>query len=120
MNEQLPDYRASPDFLLDLLDFMKSGDRQFIAPQLLRFGIGSVLKILNKRITDSVSELISDKGVLRTAPAIPGLLKSQNLKSIHIEAERTEFSCLLLDCLKVSCKSKTRTSQPYCLSLPDD
>ena len=26
--KQLPDYTASPDFLLDLLDFMKSGDRQ--------------------------------------------------------------------------------------------
>ena len=25
-NKQLPNYRASPDFLLDLLDFIKSGD----------------------------------------------------------------------------------------------
>ena len=27
-NEQPPDYRASPDFLLDPLDFLKSGDWQ--------------------------------------------------------------------------------------------
>ena len=39
-NEQLPNYRASPDFLLDLLDFLKSGDQQksttlFSLPKLL-------------------------------------------------------------------------------------
>ena len=28
-NKQLPDYSASPDFLLDLLDFLKSGDWQY-------------------------------------------------------------------------------------------
>ena len=41
------------------------------APQVLRFGIDSVLKILNKRITD----LMSDRGDCRTALATPGLLK---------------------------------------------
>ena len=40
------------------------------APQLLRFGIDSVLKILNKRIT----QLMNHEGVYRTAPATPGLL----------------------------------------------
>ena len=35
----------------------------------LRFGINSVLKILNETITYS----INDKGVYRTAPATPGL-----------------------------------------------
>ena len=40
------------------------------APQFLRFGIDSVLKILNERITESVS----NKGDCRTAPVTPGLL----------------------------------------------
>ena len=42
--------------------------------ELLLFGIESVWKILNKRITNSVDELISYKIVYRTAPATPGLL----------------------------------------------
>ena len=44
------------------------------APQLLLFGIDSVLKILNKRITKSVNESVNDEGVYRTALAPPGLL----------------------------------------------
>ena len=41
------------------------------APQLLRFGIDSVLKILNKKMTQWINY---DKGVYRIAPATPGLL----------------------------------------------
>ena len=44
------------------------------APQLLRFGIDSVLKILNERMTQLINELMNDGGVYRTAPATPGLL----------------------------------------------
>ena len=44
------------------------------APQLLRFGIDSVLKILNERITQSVNQSVNDEGVYRTALATPGLL----------------------------------------------
>ena len=40
------------------------------APQPIRFGIDSVLKILNKRIT----QLMNHKGVYRTAAGTPGLL----------------------------------------------
>ena len=43
-------------------------------PQLLRFGIYSVLKILNERMTQSVNESVIYKGVYRTAPATLGLL----------------------------------------------
>ena len=43
------------------------------APQLLWFGIDSVLKIMNERITQSVN----DEGVYRTAPATPGLLNKK-------------------------------------------
>ena len=42
-NKQLPDYSASPDVLLDLLDFLKSGDRQLMI--LTRV----VLKVPNSR-----------------------------------------------------------------------
>ena len=41
------------------------------APQLLRFGLASVSKILNERM---VNHLINHEGVYRTAPATPGLL----------------------------------------------
>ena len=44
------------------------------ALQLSQFGIYSVLKILNERITNSINELMSDGGDCRTAPATPGLL----------------------------------------------
>ena len=47
------------------------------APQLLRFGIDSVLKILNERMTDSINESMSDGGVGRTAPATPVLLMTK-------------------------------------------
>ena len=40
------------------------------APKLLWFGMDSVLKMLNERIT----QWMSDKGVYRTAPATPCLL----------------------------------------------
>ena len=43
-------------------------------PQLFWFGIDSVLKILNKRITDSVNKWNNDKDVFRTAPATLGLI----------------------------------------------
>ena len=42
------------------------------APQLLRFGMDSVLKILNERITQLVNELMNEGGVYRIAPATPG------------------------------------------------
>ena len=45
------------------------------APQLLRFGIDSVLKILNERISLWMNKLINYEGVYRTAPATAGLLK---------------------------------------------
>ena len=32
------------------------------------------MKILNKRITDLINALMSDKGDCRTAPATPGML----------------------------------------------
>ena len=51
------------------------------APQLLRFGIDSVLKILNERITQSMNELMSDEGVCRTAPAPPGQLNMSQLSA---------------------------------------
>ena len=38
--------------------------------KLFRFGIDSVLKILNERMTEQMNY----KGVYRTAPATPGLL----------------------------------------------
>ena len=48
------------------------------APWLLRFGIDSVVNILNKRMTqimtDLINELMNYKGVCRTALATPGLL----------------------------------------------
>ena len=46
-------------------------------PQLSKFGIVSVLEILNKRIT-----LINHKGLYRTAPATPGLLISLKQKML--------------------------------------
>ena len=48
---------------------------KMLAPQLLRLGIDSVLKILNVRITYRMHELINYEGVYRTAQATPGLLK---------------------------------------------
>ena len=39
-----------------------------LAPQFLRFGIDSVLKILNESIY-LINEPMNDKGVYRTAPA---------------------------------------------------
>ena len=46
---------------------------KIVTPQLLRFGIDSVLKILNTN-NDPIDEWMKDKGVSRTAPATPGLL----------------------------------------------
>ena len=43
------------------------------APNLLRFGMDSVLEILNKRITYQMNELIINEGVYRTALATRGL-----------------------------------------------
>ena len=44
------------------------------APKLLQFGIDSVLKFLNKMITNLINLLMSDQDDCRTAPATPGLL----------------------------------------------
>ena len=38
---------------------------KILAPQLLRFGIDSVLKVLNKRITQRINKLMNHKGVYR-------------------------------------------------------
>ena len=55
------------------------------APQLLWFGIDSVLKILNERITQSMNELMNHESVYRTAPATPGLLnRGTTLYCFHI------------------------------------
>ena len=43
------------------------------APQLLWFGIDSVLKILNKKARPDKS--MNDEGVYKTAPTTPGLVK---------------------------------------------
>ena len=43
------------------------------APQLLRFAIGSFMKIMNERMTESINQLMVF-GVCRTAAATPGLL----------------------------------------------
>ena len=49
---------------------------KFFAPQLLRFVKDSVLKILEGWLNnESMNEWFNDKGVFRTAPATPGLLK---------------------------------------------
>ena len=47
---------------------------QNLAPQVWRFGMDSVLKFLNKRITYSVNESVNDEDDCRTAPATPGQL----------------------------------------------
>ena len=44
------------------------------APHILRFGIDSVLKILNKRSSQTMNYLINYEGVYRTAPATQGLV----------------------------------------------
>ena len=44
------------------------------ATQLLRSGMDSVLMIMNGRMTDSISQSMSDVGDCRTAPDTPGLL----------------------------------------------
>ena len=54
------------------------------APHLLRFGIDSVLKILSKRITYQINELMNDEGVYRTAPATPGLLKRKEYITSYV------------------------------------
>ena len=55
---------------------MVGGEHYLImsAPKLLRFGIDSVLKIVNENMTQSINQSINDKGVCRTAPATLGLL----------------------------------------------
>ena len=47
---------------------------KFSAPHLFRFGINSVLKILNKRMTDLINELMNYECICKTAPFSPGLL----------------------------------------------
>ena len=59
------------------------------APQLLRFGLDSVLKIVNKRITDLINESVSYKGVCRTARATPGLL----ITKVFVEQPRLHRLC---------------------------
>ena len=46
------------------------------APQLFRFGIDSVLKILNLRMTESIIWLINDQGVCRNSPTYIGSIKN--------------------------------------------
>ena len=55
---------------------MVGGEHSFkmSAPQLLRFGIYSVLKILNKMMTQWINQSMSAEGVYRTAPATTVLL----------------------------------------------
>ena len=48
-------------------------------PQLLRLGMESVLKIVNKK---SLNKLMNHKVVYRTAPATPGLLKMSMCRSV--------------------------------------
>ena len=63
------------------------------APQLLWFGINSVLKILNKSMTKSINQSIDDKGVYRIAPATPGLLIDEPFgfqKTVGSESEMTQ------------------------------
>ena len=50
-NEQLANYSASPDFLLDLLDFMKSGDRQYLGINYRHLGNSCFPKLMPKKIT---------------------------------------------------------------------
>ena len=45
-----------------------------LCAQFLRFGIDSILIILNEWITFLINLIINDKGVYRTAPATQGLL----------------------------------------------
>ena len=46
------------------------------ASHLLRFGIYSVLKIRNERISESINQSMNYEGVYRTAPATQVLLKN--------------------------------------------
>ena len=87
-------------------------------PKLLRFGIDSVLKILNERMTQLMNKSISDEGVCRTAPATPGLLIRQHvldelntIKSGHTKVKHIVHSDLknpqkYVTCSKFSNKQK--------------
>ena len=46
------------------------------APKLLEFWSEGVLNIFAQRMTESLNELMSNKGVFRTAPATPGRSKT--------------------------------------------
>ena len=61
------------------------------APQLSRFGRDSVLKILNERISEWITEWIYDKDVYRAAPATLGLLISLSFE--FLVWNRTMFVC---------------------------
>ena len=60
------------------------GVNSLLKCQLPSSGTGSVLKILNERITAYANEWISLEGVCRTAPAPSGLLiiSKQNKKNV--------------------------------------
>ena len=64
------------------------------APYLLWFVIYDILKIGRKRRTESLNELINDKGVCRTAPATPGLLIKLRLRRIY--RQLTHVQCIVV------------------------
>ena len=54
------------------------------APNLLRFGIDRVLKILNQKISQLIIQLMINGGDCRTAPATPGLLMNVQVYSMLV------------------------------------
>ena len=54
---------------------------KFSASQLLRSGNQGILKIFPQRMSELLNGLVCDKGVCRTAPATPGLLKNRTGRS---------------------------------------
>ena len=78
---------------------------QISAPRILRFGIDSVLKILNERISYSMNEYMNPKGVHGTSPATQGLLNmdySQPKLSKALHESPLVHSCGLKALIKVS------------------
>ena len=83
------------------------------APQLLQFGIDSVLKILNKRITEWMND-INYKGVYRTAPATLALLISQ------MELERIISHSVSQNSFIIISRSVSQNSFPPGLAQEDE
>ena len=71
----------TPSPMVWMVTFFKSGNT---APQLLWFGIDSVLKLMNEGLTELIHKIINQliiygfyrTGAYRTAPATPGLLNT--------------------------------------------